>query len=79
MRSGPDLPPHAEERELERSSLMGDIAGTSDKVFEIYRRYAENDDFPWDDTGTNLADSGSLADAIKLNTGKRVRKGNGGK
>jgi hypothetical protein len=50
-------------------SLMGDIAGTSDKVFEIYRRYAENDIFPWDDTGTNLLDNGNLADAIKLNTG----------
>ena len=47
-------------------SLMGDISGTSDKVFEIYRRYAENDIFPWDSTGTSLEDGGSLADLIKL-------------
>jgi hypothetical protein len=60
---------HMRKNENLSGSLMGDIAGTSDKVFEIYRRYAENDDFPWDDTGTNLADNGSLADAIKLNTG----------
>ena len=49
-------------------SLMGDISGTSDKVFEIYRRYAENDAFPWDATGTNLEDGGNLADLIKLKT-----------
>ena len=47
-------------------SLMGDISGTSDKVFEIYRRYAENDLFPWDESGGSLADNGSLADLIKL-------------
>lgn len=47
-------------------SLMGDISGTSDKVFEIYRRYAENDIFPWDPSATNLEDGGNLADLIKL-------------
>jgi hypothetical protein len=47
-------------------SLMGDISGTSDKVFEIYRRYAENDIFPWDPNGTNLEEGGNLADLIKL-------------
>ena len=45
---------------------MGDISGTSDKVFEIYRRYAENDIFPWDGIGTNLEDGGNLADLITL-------------
>ena len=47
-------------------SLMGDIQGTSDKVFEIYRRYAENDIFPWDGSETGLEQGGSLADLIKL-------------
>lgn len=55
-------------------SLMGDIAGTSDKVFEIYRRYAENDLFPWDDTGTSLEDGGSLADLIKLKSKSQYGK-----
>lgn len=59
---------HMRKHENLSGSLMGDIAGTSDKVFEIYRRYAENDVFPWDDTGTNLEDGGSLADLIKLRT-----------
>jgi len=47
-------------------SLMGDISGTSDKVFEIYRRYAESDLFPWAEDGGSIADGGSLADIIKL-------------
>ena len=59
---------HMRKHENLSGSLMGDIAGTSDKVFEIYRRYAENDLFPWDDTGTNLEDGGNLADLIKLKT-----------
>jgi len=57
---------HMRKHENLSGSLMGDIAGTSDKVFEIYRRYAENDDFPWNDFGTNLEDGGSLADEIRL-------------
>lgn len=65
---------HMRKHENLSGSLMGDIAGTSDKVFEIYRRYAENDTFPWDDTGTNLADNGNLADLIKLNTGSAYGK-----
>ena len=59
---------HMRKHENLSGSLMGDIAGTSDKVFEIYRRYAENDDFPWDATGTNLEDGGSLADEIRLSS-----------
>jgi hypothetical protein len=59
---------HMRKHENLSGSLMGDIAGTSDKVFEIYRRYAEHDIFPWDETGQNLEDGGSLADAIRLRT-----------
>jgi hypothetical protein len=64
MRKHPDL----------AGSLMGDIAGTSDKVFEIYRRYAENDLFPWDEGGSNLAEGGNLADSIKLATNSEYGK-----
>ncbi len=46
-------------------SLMGDIAGTSDKVFEIFRRFAESDQFPWTSSG-NIAKGGSKADNIEL-------------
>ena len=46
-------------------SLMGDIAGTSDKVFEIFRRFAESDLFPWTSSG-NIAQGGSKADGIEL-------------
>ena len=55
-------------------SLMGDISGTSDKVFEIYRRYAENDQFPWNATGTNLKNGGNLADNITLDSGSAYGK-----
>tara|TARA_B110000495_G_C23035750_1_gene618469 strand:+ start:1571 stop:3313 length:1743 start_codon:yes stop_codon:yes gene_type:complete len=48
-------------------SLMGDIAGTSDKVFEIFRRFAESDQFPWTPSG-NIAQGGSKADGIELIT-----------
>jgi uncharacterized protein YehS (DUF1456 family) len=57
---------HMRKYENLSGSLMGDISGTSDKVFEIYRRYATNDIFPWDDTGINLEEGGNLADLIKL-------------
>jgi len=60
---------HMQKLEDLSGSLMGDISGTSDKVFEIYRRYAENDQFPWNDTGTNLKNGGNLADAITLDSG----------
>ena len=48
-------------------SLMGDIAGTSDKVFEIFRRFAENDAFPWTSAG-NISKGGSRADGVELIT-----------
>lgn len=57
---------HMRKHENLSGSLMGDIAGTSDKVFEIYRRYAENDLFPWDDGSSGLESSGNLADLIRL-------------
>jgi hypothetical protein len=57
---------HMRKHENLSGSLMGDISGTSDKVFEIYRRYAENDVFPWDEGGGSLADGGSLVDLITL-------------
>ena len=57
---------HMRKHENLSGSLMGDISGTSDKVFEIYRRYAEYDHFPWDEGGGSLADGGNLADLIKL-------------
>ena len=50
-------------------SLMGDIAGTSDKVFEIFRRFAENDQFPWVKGQPTLASGGSKADEIKTRSG----------
>jgi len=55
-------------------SLMGDISGTSDKVFEIYRRYAESDHFPWTEGQGSVADGGSLADLIKLQSGSTYGK-----
>lgn len=48
-------------------SLMGDIAGTSDKVFEIFRRFAESDAFPWTNSG-NISKGGSRADGVELIT-----------
>ena len=65
---------HMRKYENLSGSLMGDISGTSDKVFEIYRRYAVNDLFPWDGTGTNLEDGGNLADLIKLKTRSQYGK-----
>ena len=55
-------------------SLMGDIAGTSDKVFEIYRRYAENDLFPWEEDTVGIPTSGILVDEIKLPSGSAYGK-----
>ena len=57
---------HMRKHDNLNGSLMGDISGTSDKVFEIYRRYAENDFFPWDEDGGSLAEGGSMVDLIKL-------------
>jgi hypothetical protein len=48
-------------------SLMGDIQGTSDKVYEIFRRFAENDDFPW--FGDVAAVESNQAEGITLLNG----------
>lgn len=36
-------------------AVMGDIAGTSDQIFEIFRTFAENDTMNWGDGFANLA------------------------
>lgn len=46
--------------------LMGDVDATSDKVFEIYQRYAESDMYPWDDGHERFAPNGNLTDEITL-------------
>ena len=65
---------HMRKHENLAGSLMGDISGTSDKVFEIYRRYAESDHFPWTEGQGSIADGGSLADLIKLQSGSAYGK-----
>ena len=65
---------HMRKHENLAGSLMGDISGTSDKVFEIYRRYAESDHFPWTEGQGSVADGGSLADLIKLQSGSAYGK-----
>jgi hypothetical protein len=51
--------------------LMGDVQSTSDKVFEMFRRYAEEDTFPWRDGQPNIAKGLNLADEITLSTGSK--------
>lgn len=52
--------------------LMGDVQATSDKVFEMFRRYAQHDTFPWrDGGGKNIAPGGDLADEITLINGSK--------
>jgi hypothetical protein len=50
-------------------SLMGDIAATSDKVFEMFRRYYEGDQYPWNqgpiDADLNLGDEITLPNGSK--------------
>lgn len=54
-------------------SLMGDIQATSDSVFEIYRRFVENDSFPWPD-GEELKDEHNKADDIMIPGGSTFSK-----
>lgn len=59
------------------AAVMGDIAGTSDTVFEIYRRFAENDKFDWGDGFGNLMAGDkerNLTDDIILPNGSSYRK-----
>lgn len=58
-------------------ACMGDIAGTSDTVFEIYRRFAENDKFNWGDGFANLLPGDkerNLTDDIILPNGSTYKK-----
>lgn len=61
MRKYPDL----------NGVLMGDVQSTSDKVFEMFRRYAEEDNFPWRDGQPNIIKGLNLADEITLATGSK--------
>lgn len=56
-------------------ALMADKSGTSDKVFEIYRTFAEGDTFDWG-TGPlpKFGLPGNLTDAIILPNGSRYGK-----
>ncbi len=40
---------HLRRHESLNGTLMGDVDATSDKVFEMFRRYAETDVYPWAD------------------------------
>ncbi len=53
--------------------IMGDVQATSDKVFEMFRRYAELDEFPWED-GLRLDKDSALADKITLPGGSTFSK-----
>ncbi len=54
--------------------LMGDVDATSDKVFEMFRRYAELDTFPWGDGLPNIMKDENLADDIMLGNGSTFGK-----
>lgn len=53
-------------------SLMGDIAATSDKVFEMFRRYYESDRYPWGQGEINK--DLNLGDEITLPNGSKWYK-----
>jgi signal peptidase I len=56
-------------------ALMGDIAGTSDKVFEIFRRFAENDSLDWGDgLSASFKEGGNQSDDIDLANGSHYSK-----
>jgi hypothetical protein len=52
-------------------SLMGDVQSTSDKVFEMFRRYAQEDKFPYSDGKPNILPGCDLADEITLGSGSK--------
>ena len=54
--------------------IMGDVQATSDKVFEMFRRYAELDMFPWSDGFKPLMKDQNLADNIALPNGSTYSK-----
>ncbi len=53
-------------------ALMGDIAATSDKVFEMFRRYYEGDKYPWNQGAINP--DTNLGDEITLPNGSKWSK-----
>lgn len=54
-------------------ALMGDIQATSDKVFEIYRRFAQFDTFRWRD-GLRLNESSDKVEDLTLPGGSEYHK-----
>lgn len=54
-------------------SLMGDIAGTSDKVFDIFRRFATNDAFEWVPNIPTVPKS-DLTEIVQLKNGSTYGK-----
>jgi hypothetical protein len=67
MRNFPDL----------NGALMADKSGTADKVFEIYRTFAEEDSYNWGPGNGRIArygQPGNLADEIILPNGSAYRK-----
>lgn len=69
---------HHDRRWRNRSSaIMGDVTGTSDQVFEIYRRFAVGDLFDWGDGFGNLRAGDKerdLTDDITLPNGSTYKK-----
>lgn len=51
--------------------LMGDVQATSDKVFEMFRRYAQGDQFQYADGKPNIQPGQDLADEITLGSGSK--------
>ena len=65
MRSFPNL----------NGALMADKSGTADKVFEVYRTFAENDQFEWGQGAMpKFGSPGNLSDEIILPNGSRYGK-----
>jgi len=61
MRTHPDL----------NGVLMGDVQSTSDKVFEMFRRYAQGDKYPYPDEQENILAGKDLAEEITLTSGSK--------
>lgn len=58
-------------------AIMGDVIGTSDTIFEIYRTFAENDKMDWGDGFSNLAIGDKVnnqTDDITLPNGSTYKK-----
>lgn len=51
--------------------IMGDVAATSQKVFEMFQRYAQLDQFPWPDGQGNIAPDGDYTESTTLTNGSK--------